>query len=63
MQAQVNVVTGRVLEYVHAIKRNKEPPENYEVLDRDMTAVAKSLVEKEQGHSWLMCDCIAMGFL
>lgn len=62
VQAQVTLATGRVLDFIYASTRNKEPAEKYEDLSKDMEVVVHSLVNKEGPHSWLMCDCIAMGF-
>jgi hypothetical protein len=62
VQAQVTLATGRVLDFIYTSNRDQQPAENYEDLNKDMEAVVHSLVNKEGPHSWLMCDCIAMGF-
>lgn len=62
VQAQVTLATGRVLEWVHFTKRGDQPKETYEVVDQNLAAVVRSLVQKQESHSWLVCDCISMGF-
>lgn len=62
IRAIVALGSGRVLQYICAIRCGIVYEEKYEEVDAAVAAVIKKLVDKPQPHTWLHCDAIAMAF-
>jgi hypothetical protein len=62
VRAMVSLVSGRVLEYVHAVHHRSVPGETYDELDAAVALIIKTLLKKPQPYTWLHCDAIAMAF-
>jgi hypothetical protein len=62
VRARVAVISGRVLDYIHALRCHVEPDETYDEVDAAAALLLKTLLKKPQPYTWLYCDAISMAF-
>jgi hypothetical protein len=62
VRATVALVSGRVLNYIHALRCHVEPDETYDEVDAAAALLLKTLLRKPQPYTWLYCDAISMAF-
>ncbi|KAF1994570.1 hypothetical protein P154DRAFT_447336 [Amniculicola lignicola CBS 123094] len=58
--AKVTLITGRVLEYVFALKEGSTPQEDYASIEEAVSNMAIDLVVHQANLSWPLCDAIAL---
>ncbi|PSN74308.1 hypothetical protein BS50DRAFT_670727 [Corynespora cassiicola Philippines] len=62
IRAKVALATGRVIEYLNALRIDATIANHYEKVAQTISEIIRILIDKPTPHTWIHCDAIAMAF-